>query len=234
LEGRRFAAMIMIRDRGHGADLGSGRPVGHRAAVDPCAAASPSGRWRRRTDDRAVLAAIVCLTQAGCSWWKLPAALFGVSRATAYRRFTEWTTSGLWVRLHQQLLHQLGEIGKIDWSRAVVDAIAVRVERGRGDRPKPGRSRQGRFEDPRPVRPHRRRADRPDLRREHQRQPPPATPARLDHPHPWPLRTAPAAAGQAARRQGLRRTRTAHRGTPPRHQGPHRPQGNRIKVERER
>ena len=88
------------------------------------------GGGRRRTDDRAVLAAIVYLTQAGCSWWKLPATLFGVSRATAHRRFTEWTSGGLWVRLHQQLLHQLGEIGKIDWSRAVVDAIAIRAEKG--------------------------------------------------------------------------------------------------------
>jgi transposase len=47
-------------------------------------------------NDRAVLAAIVYLTQAGCSWWKLPGAMFGVSRATAHRRFTEWTGSGMW------------------------------------------------------------------------------------------------------------------------------------------
>jgi transposase len=90
----------------------------------------PQGGGRRRVDDRAVLAAIVYLTQAGCSWRALPANLFGVSRPTAHRRFTEWTTAGLWVRLHQQLLHRLGEIGKIDWSRAVVDAIAVRAENG--------------------------------------------------------------------------------------------------------
>jgi transposase len=97
----------------------------------PVPAKRPQGGGKRRADDRAILAAIVYLVQAGCSWWKLPAQMFGVSRATAHRRFTEWTRSGLWERLHQQFLHQLGVIGQIDWSRAVVDAISVRAEKGR-------------------------------------------------------------------------------------------------------
>jgi transposase len=45
-------------------------------------------------------------------------------------RFTQWTEAGLWERLHQQLLHRLGVIGEIDWSRVVVDSIAVRAEKG--------------------------------------------------------------------------------------------------------
>jgi len=77
-----------------------------------------------------VLAAIVYLVQAGCSWRKLPATLFGVSRPTVHRRFTEWTRGGLWERLHQQFLHRLNVISEIDWSRAVVDSIAVRAEKG--------------------------------------------------------------------------------------------------------
>jgi hypothetical protein len=52
------------------------------------------GGGRRRVDDRAVLVAICYLAQAGCSWWKLPEALFGVTRPTAHRRFTEWTKAG--------------------------------------------------------------------------------------------------------------------------------------------
>ncbi|WP_372472172.1 transposase [Jidongwangia harbinensis] len=67
----------------------------------------PQGGGKRRADDRAVLAAIVYLVQAGCSWWKLPA------------------------RLHHQFLNQLGVIEEIDWSRAVVDSIAVRSLGGR-------------------------------------------------------------------------------------------------------
>ena len=90
----------------------------------------PQGGGIQRVDDRAVLAAIVYLVQAGCSWHKLPAAMFGVSRATAHRRFTEWTGAGLWTQLRQQFLHKLGVIGEIDWSRAVADAISVRAEKG--------------------------------------------------------------------------------------------------------
>src|SRR4051812_22911824 len=92
----------------------------------PPAATRVQGGRRRRVDDRRVLAAILYLTQAGCSWWKLPEAMFGVTRATAHRRFTEWTQAGLWDRLHQAVLDELGARGDIDWSRAVVDSISVR------------------------------------------------------------------------------------------------------------
>jgi transposase len=100
----------------------------------PVQARRRQGGGKRRADDRAVLAAIVYLVQAGCSWWKLPAQLFGVSRSTAHRRFTQWTAAGLWEQLHQQFLHGLGVISEIDWSRAVVDSISVRAEK-RGTSP---------------------------------------------------------------------------------------------------
>src|SRR5690242_9329754 len=94
----------------------------------PASARRPQGGGKRRADDRAVLAAIVYLVQAGCSWAKLPAVMFGVGRSTVHRRFTEWTAAGLWVRLHQQFLHRLGVVTEIDWSRAIVDSISVRAE----------------------------------------------------------------------------------------------------------
>jgi transposase len=68
--------------------------------VIPVTAPRPQGGGKRRADDRAVLAAIVYLVQAGCSWRKLPATLFGVSRPTVHRRFTEWTRAGLWQGVH--------------------------------------------------------------------------------------------------------------------------------------
>jgi transposase len=96
----------------------------------PVPARRPQGGGKRRADDRAVLAAIVYLVQAGCSWAKLPAVMFGVGRSTVHRRFTEWTEAGLWVRLHQQFLHRLGVVSEVDWSRVVVDSIDVRAEKG--------------------------------------------------------------------------------------------------------
>jgi transposase len=93
----------------------------------PAPVKRPQGGGKRRADDRAVFAAIAYMTQAGCSWRKLPAAFFGVSRPTVHRRFTEWTRHGLWERLHHQLLTQLNKAGGIDWSRAIVDSISVRA-----------------------------------------------------------------------------------------------------------
>ena len=99
----------------------------------------PQGGGTKRADDRAVLAAIVYLVQAGCSWRKLPATLFGVSRATVHRRFGEWTKAGLWERLHRQFLTRLNVISEVDWSRHMVDSIAVRATK-RGMRPVQTRS----------------------------------------------------------------------------------------------
>lgn len=99
------------------------------APLIPPAPVRRQGGGRRRIDNRAVLAAILYLTEAGCSWWQLPAQMFGVSRATAHRRFTEWTAAGLWPRLHHAVLDRLGGQGRLDWSRAVVDSIAIRAEK---------------------------------------------------------------------------------------------------------
>jgi transposase len=117
----------------------------------PVQACRRQGGGKRRADDRAVLAAIVYLVQAGCSWWKLPAKMFGISRSTAHRRFTEWTAAGLWEQLHQQFLHRLGVVSEIDWSRAVVDSVAVRAEKRGTLRAKPGGPRQTRQQDSHPV-----------------------------------------------------------------------------------
>ncbi|MEV7232356.1 MULTISPECIES: transposase [Polymorphospora] len=53
----------------------------------PVPAVRPQGGGKRRADGRAVLAAIVYLVQAGCSWPKLPAVLITLTaRALAAAR----------------------------------------------------------------------------------------------------------------------------------------------------
>ncbi|NJC74049.1 transposase [Planosporangium thailandense] len=91
----------------------------------PAAPVRPQGGGRRRVDDRRVLAAVLYLTQAGYSWWKLPEELFGVTRATAHRRFAEWSTARLWPDLHQAIAAHLAVAAPSDWPPAVVDAIAT-------------------------------------------------------------------------------------------------------------
>jgi transposase len=89
----------------------------------------PQGGGTRYIDDRAVFTAVVYVLTTGCAWRHLPAE-FGVSKATAHRRFVAWTQAGLWRRLHRAVLDRLGEQAAIDWSRAVVDAASVRAKQG--------------------------------------------------------------------------------------------------------
>jgi transposase len=87
------------------------------------------GGGRSRVDDRAVFTAIVFVLTSGCAWRHLPPS-FGVTVPTAHRRFGEWTSAGLWRRLHRAVLDQLGSRGMLDWSRAVLDGASVRAKRG--------------------------------------------------------------------------------------------------------
>jgi transposase len=79
--------------------------------------------------DRAVFTAITYVLTTGCAWRHLPPS-FGVSKATAHRRFQAWTKAGLWPRLHRAVLDAHGAAGDVDWSSAIIDAASVRAKRG--------------------------------------------------------------------------------------------------------
>ena len=110
----------------------------------PQAGERPQGGGRAPADARKVFTAIVYVLTSGCAWRWLPPS-FGVKVPTAHRWFLRWTEAGLWARIHRGVLDELGSQGLIDWSRAVVDAAAVRAKRGGAmtgpnpvDRGKPG------------------------------------------------------------------------------------------------
>jgi transposase len=84
----------------------------------------PQGGGTRYVEDRAVFTAIVYVLTTGCAWRHLPAE-FGVSKATAHRRFMAWTEAGLWRKLHRAVLDRLGE------QAAVAGGRPVEVEDGR-------------------------------------------------------------------------------------------------------
>ncbi|GAA3827614.1 transposase [Streptomyces phyllanthi] len=67
----------------------------------------PQGGGTAPLDERAVFTAVVYVLTSGCAWRYLPET-FGVSPATAHRRFTAWTEVGLWRRLHRAVLDELG------------------------------------------------------------------------------------------------------------------------------
>jgi transposase len=81
---------------------------------------------RPRTSDRDVLEGIAIVLVTGIGWAKLPRELGYGSGWTCWRRMREWADAGVFCRMKQRVLDELGEPGRLDWSRAGLDSVSVR------------------------------------------------------------------------------------------------------------
>ncbi len=86
---------------------------------------SPKG-GRRPIGHRAVVRVIWFILTSGCRWEDVPEEL-GCSGRTAHRRLRAWEESGVWDRLHLDLLGLLKKAGKLDLDTAIVDGVTVRA-----------------------------------------------------------------------------------------------------------
>ena len=77
---------------------------------------------------RECLEGILFVLVTGCQWEKLPDDY--PSPSTCWRRFDEWTRSGLFERIWRLLLEDLEELREIDWREAAADAWFVRAKKG--------------------------------------------------------------------------------------------------------
>jgi transposase len=84
---------------------------------------------RPRVKDRVAFNAVVYVLVTGIAWRHLPPEL-GCSPATAHRRLQEWERSGVWQRLHRELIRRLNAAGRLDWSSGVIDGSQVRALQG--------------------------------------------------------------------------------------------------------
>ncbi|WP_404827319.1 MULTISPECIES: transposase [Streptomyces] len=107
----------------------AGRVVGVGSAAAAEVHVPPAGRGYDSGGRAGGVTAVVYVPTNGCAWCHLPPT-FGVSPATAHRRFTAWTEAGLWRRLHRAVLDELGARGELDWTSAIIDAASVRAKRG--------------------------------------------------------------------------------------------------------
>jgi transposase len=112
---------------------------------------SPPSRARggapRTVSDRACMAAILFMARTSTPWALLPVGEFGCGSATTcWRRFAEWAHAGVFERLQQLLLDELGATGGLDWSRVSVDSFSLRAVRGGPGWRKPGRPGQARVQ----------------------------------------------------------------------------------------
>lgn len=84
---------------------------------------------RPPVDHRSALRGIIFVLRTGIPWQALPREAFGVSGSSCWRRFKEWSKSGVWTRLHRVLLRVFDVAVGIDHC-AVVDWQSVRALRG--------------------------------------------------------------------------------------------------------
>ena len=90
---------------------------------------SPKG-GRPPVPDRACLEGIIFVLKAGMPWPMLPTRLGYGSGSTCWRRFHAWTQLGVWPKLHQRPLRELGRRGRLNLERAVIDSASVRALKG--------------------------------------------------------------------------------------------------------
>jgi transposase len=84
---------------------------------------------RPRVEDRVAFTAIIFVLVTGLPWRLVPHEI-GCSGVTAWRRLRDWHASGVWARLHRELLRRLHATRRLDWSVGVVDGSHIRALRG--------------------------------------------------------------------------------------------------------
>lgn len=99
------------------------------ASLFPPEAPRPKG-GRPPIGSREALTGILFVLYTAIGWERLPVEVAGCSGMTCWRRLRAWQDIGLWDRIHRHMLDRLNLAGRIDWSRASLDASSVPAKRG--------------------------------------------------------------------------------------------------------
>jgi transposase len=82
---------------------------------------------RPRVPNRACLTGILFVLKTGTPWEYLPQEMGCGSGMTCWRRLRDWQIAGVWQKIWQALLNELGLAQIIDWSTSAMDSCSVRA-----------------------------------------------------------------------------------------------------------
>jgi len=85
---------------------------------------------RPRLPDRACLTGILFVLKTGTPWEYLPQEMGSGSGMTCWRRLHDWQAAGVWRKIWEALLNELGLADAIDWSTSAMDSCSVRAVLG--------------------------------------------------------------------------------------------------------
>jgi transposase len=97
------------------------------ADLFPAPPPDPRG-GRPRVDARRCLEGILWVLRSGARWKDLPRSF--PSYVTCWRRFAEWSLSGVWDRIWERLIQQLDEQGQINWDEGFADGSFSAAKKG--------------------------------------------------------------------------------------------------------
>ncbi len=82
---------------------------------------------RKPMDNRIALRGILFVLKTGTPWEYLPREMGCGSGMTCWRRLRDWQIAGVWQKIWQALLNELGMADAIDWSVSAMDSCSVRA-----------------------------------------------------------------------------------------------------------
>lgn len=97
------------------------------ADLFPEPAPSPQGGRPRRAA-RECVEGILWVLRSGARWQDLPAHF--PSPPTCWRRFQDWTESGVWTKAWARLLRMLDRQGRIQWDEGIADGTFSSAKKG--------------------------------------------------------------------------------------------------------
>jgi transposase len=97
------------------------------ADLFPSSPPNPRG-GRPRAHARRCLEGILWVLRSGARWKDLPRSF--PSYVTCWRRFAEWSVSGIWDRAWERLVRQLDEQGQVNWDEGFADGTFSAAKKG--------------------------------------------------------------------------------------------------------